>query len=114
MKWLKKILIAVSALLALAVAGGVGFVWYVFSEIKGRDHAPDESLIKNLETHKAEFQQVITMFREDRPATVIHPTWMSPDNVVSPVRWGAYKMLFTQLGLDAGMSPLRQPSCRLC
>ena len=85
------------------VAVGVGFVWYVFSDIRGRDHVTDQILISDLQKNKNKYEKLISMFREDAPATVIHPTWISPDNVITEARWDEYKKLFLELGLDAGM-----------
>jgi hypothetical protein len=94
---------ALSVLFVLVVGGGIGWVWYEFA---GRAHASDEEPIHNLEEHREQFQLVISMFREDGTG-VIHPTWMSPDNVVSSERWGEYRRLFRQLGLDGGVRGLR-------
>jgi hypothetical protein len=103
MKWLKRIFISISIIGALFVAVGAGFSWYVFSDIQGRDHVTDQVLISDLRKNKNKYEKLISMFREDAPASVIHPTWMSPDNVITAARWDEYKKLFLELGLDAGM-----------
>jgi len=103
MKWFKKIFISISIFGALFVAVAAGFVWYVFSDIQGRDHVIDQVLISDLRSNKNKYEKLISMFREDAPASVIHSTWMSPDNVVTEARWDEYKNIFLDLGLDAGM-----------
>ena len=103
MKWFKRIIISLSIIVALLLAVGAGFFWYVFSDIKGRDHVADQALISDLEINMGKYEKLISMLREDSPATVIHPTWISPDNVISETRWDEYKTLFSELGLDAGM-----------
>jgi len=103
MQWIKRILIIFSALVLLEVIGGVGFVWYVSSDLRGREHVPDEVLIKNLEAHTEQYQRLIAMFREDHPVAIVHPDWISPDNVITVDRWAEYQKLFVELELDAGM-----------
>lgn len=103
MMWLKKIIISFLTIVGLFVAIGAGFIWFVFSDIHGRDHVADYVLISDLKKDIKKYEKLITMFRVDAPATVIHPTWVSPDNIISESRWDEYKKLFSDLGLDGGM-----------
>jgi hypothetical protein len=82
---------------------GTSFNWYFFSQIQGHDHLSEQELISDLDTNAKEYQKLISMFRDDAPLTTVHPTWIYPENAISPARWLAYKKLFTELGLDAGM-----------
>ncbi len=97
------LIVVFSVLVLLAIVGGIGVLWYEFSDIRGRDHASDEELIRNLEKHSQQYQHLIAMFLEDTPASVIHPTWVNPENVISADRWAEYKVLFHELKLDAGI-----------
>lgn len=98
------------ATLLLVSASAVGLLSYIYLDIQGRDHVPDEILIENLTSDFAKFEQLITMFREDNPVTVIHPNFMAPDDAISNTRWNAYKRLFEELELDAGMRALKGES----
>ena len=49
MKWFKRIIISLAVTVALLLAVGAGFVWYVFSDIQGREHVADQALIIDLE-----------------------------------------------------------------
>lgn len=80
MKWFKRIIVSL-AITVLVV--GAGFVWYVFLDIQGREHVADQALVMDLEKNIEKYEKLISMFREDSPAAVIHPTWISPDGVIS-------------------------------
>jgi len=43
------------------------------------------------------------MFREDHLVAIVHPDWISPDNVITADRWAEYQSLFDELELNAGM-----------
>lgn len=101
--WIKKIALAVISFVALIAVGGIALLYIIFSLIHGRDHVSDEVLIQNLGENIVKYELLISMFREDAPASVIHPTWMSPDHVVDDERWRKYKTLFDELELDAGI-----------
>jgi len=93
-------------ILLLVLVSGIGLFSYISLDIQGRGHVSDEILIENLTSDIAKFELLITMFREDNAATVIHPKFLNPDNAISNTRWNAYKKLFEELELDAGMRSL--------
>jgi hypothetical protein len=57
----------------------------------------------DLEKNISKYEKLISMFREDSPISVVHPTWINPKKVISENRWNDYKSIFLELGLDAGM-----------
>ena len=103
MKWLKRIIFTFIASIALFTVGGMALILYFLSEIHGRDHIKDAVLISELENNKSKYEKLISMFREDSPATEIHPNWISPENVIPEERWAEYKRVFSTLKLDVGM-----------
>lgn len=98
-KILKIVLVTIFAGFILLAA----LIWWLGSIINGRDHVSDEDLIRNLQTDSKKYSQLISMFREDYPLKVVHPTWIDPKNSISDTRWSEYKVLFKDLELDAGM-----------
>lgn len=78
-------------------------IFVLFILIGQRGHVDDEVLIANLEKDSGKYELLISMFREDAPLAVAHPTWISPDKSISAERWKEYKALFKELQLDAGM-----------
>ncbi len=82
-------------------AAGLDFV--IAPLMRDRDHLPDEILIQNLNTDIKKFELLIKMFKEDTPVSVVHPTWIAPENAITKERWYEYKKLFSELRLDGGM-----------
>ena len=66
-------------------------------------HKSDKKLISNFHANKAKLELIIDMAKEDAPATVIAPSWISPANVISRARWDEYKILFAELELSGGV-----------
>ena len=91
-------LLSVTALIFLVLSG----LSYLFGDL-GRAHESDQSLMNNLRLHKAQYELLITMFHDDAPVQIVHPTFLQPDGAITAERWDQYKKLFNQLGLDGGM-----------
>ena len=91
-------LLSVTLLICLAVAG----LSYLFGNM-GREHVSDQSLMHNLQLHKAKYELLIKMFYDDAPVQIIHPTFLQPEGAITAERWDQYKKLFSELGLDGGL-----------
>jgi hypothetical protein len=78
------------------------------------DPPSDAELIKEFHEHRAEYQRLLTMFREDRGLGRIAPTFTRPANFfsgaplptspdISGARLEEYRALFRRLSLEAGV-----------
>lgn len=103
MPFWKKALLAALGTLVLVIGLAIAGIVYVGNMIHGRDHLSDQALIDKLHQDRAKYALLIEMFRQDSPVQVVHPTFVHPAGAITPQRWAQYKVLFTELGLDAGM-----------
>lgn len=101
--WIVRLFYAIGKALSSLLMGFMFIVIVLFNMATEKDHLSDELLINNLNTDKAKYETLITMFKQDKPITVVHPTWILPKNAISNERWNVYKRLFNELDLDAGM-----------
>ncbi len=66
-------------------------------------HPPTSTLILNFQNHRAEFNQLLQMFLQDKSAERIAPAFTRPANAPSPAELAEYRALFTRLGLQVGI-----------
>lgn len=66
----------------------------------------DAEMIRNFEAHRAEFDRLITMIREDKGLERVDDDWTRPDDPstigVSNERIAAYRRLFAEAGVPRG------------
>ena len=74
-------------------------------------HRTDQDMIANFQIHRADFDELLKMFRADKGLLYFSKGHTRPDNVqsigVTSERLKQYQTLFTRLGLD-GMGDLSQ------
>ncbi len=95
---------AVYALLVVAAIGAA-----VALLMPGSGGPPsDEALIRNLAEHRAVFDRLIAMIREDKGLERVDDDWTLPDDPasigVSPERIAEYRRLFAEAGLPRGFA----------
>lgn len=66
------------------------------------DDQPDDVLITNFHTHRAEFEQLIEMTAQDATMTRVDDTWTDP-STLSPTRVAEYRRLFKVIGTPRGI-----------
>lgn len=75
-------------------------------------HKTDQEMIANFETHRADFEELLKMFRADKGLLYFSRGNTRPEDVqsigITPARLQQYQALFARLGLD-GMGDLSRP-----
>jgi hypothetical protein len=70
-------------------------------------HPSDSALLKNFQSHRAEFNHLLVMFLADKGLGRVAYDFTRPEDPasvgVSPERLAEYRKLFDQLGLSAGI-----------
>lgn len=85
-------------LLAVALFASCGF-----PDFSGQPHLPDERLIQNFQTHRAEFEKLVSMVLEDKVLTRVDEDWAEPKNLADS-RIAEYRRLFKIVGTPRGLS----------
>jgi len=74
-------------------------------------HKTDQEMIANFQTHRADFDELLKMFRADKGLLYFSRGYTRPENVqsigITSERLKQYQALFARLGLD-GMGDLSQ------
>lgn len=73
-----------------------------FPDFAGQPHLPDEQLIKNFQTHRAEFEKLVAMVLEDKNLTRVDEDWTQPENLPA-ARVAEYRRLFRIVGTPRGV-----------
>ena len=75
-------------------------------------HKTDQEMIRNFQTHRADFDELLKMFRADKGLLYFSRGNTRPENVqsigITSARLQQYQTLFARLGLD-GMGDLSRP-----
>jgi hypothetical protein len=74
-----------------------------FPDFSGQPHLPDEQLIENFKTHRAEFEKLVAMVLEDKSLTRVDEDWTQPENLAN-LRVAEYRQLFKVVGTPRGVS----------
>jgi len=106
---------SLTALIVLAACLGTSSCFFPAE----REHPKDSELIKNFQTHRAEFDELLEMFKADRSLGRVGPdftrsasffetctgpnAWNGEEPEVSEGRLKDYRTRFTKLGLTAGI-----------
>lgn len=70
-------------------------------------HPSDSDLSLRFEEHRAKFETIVSMAKEDSNATRIAPDFFKPAGAISEQRWATYRTLFDELGLESGLANWR-------
>lgn len=96
---MKRILIGVGGAL-LALLGACALLFWLLQP------PDDASMIKNLREHRATFDQLVRMIREDQGLERVDDTWTDPSDPstvgVSAERIATYRRLFDEAGVPRG------------
>lgn len=103
----KKIFLLSAGALVLVAGSSMAYGIYSFmsAPVFGEepDDKPDDVLIANFLTHRAEFERVREMLAEDTTITRVGDSWTDP-STLDPARVAEYRRLFKIIGTPRGIT----------
>lgn len=85
-----------------ALLSGCVYLFALGCTPQSPSYPSDTEMIKNLEGNISEFEELVSMFRNDT-MEVVHPIWIQPKGRITEERWEEYRKHFERLHLDGGM-----------